>query len=221
MPSVREFHTLTLISETKAVLFGGSEGQHGTLGDCWLLDLVKAKRPQEDPSSIWTKCLHHGRPYRKRTRSGTALQKLTMRQKHSATLEPYSQRLWIMGGNIYYGEDDDMEYSSDMLMMSFHSATPLRLLAMERVLRCLQDADCVWKTLGFPEYLWDDLESLKKSMVGERHTSIMKPLRQLAIERVIRCLLDAPNVWRTLEIPNELWSELDSRKVSMWAERHT
>ena len=113
IPSWRVCHTFTLISDTKAVLFGGTQNHYNTLGDCWILDLQKAKRPQEEPASFWTKCLHHGSPYQKEKRDGTTLNKLTMRQRHTAVLEPYSKRLWVIGGNIYFregeGNDDDIE----------------------------------------------------------------------------------------------------------------
>ena len=88
IPSAREFHTLTAVSVTHAVLFGGSKG-HLYRGDCWILDLVKASTScEENPASIWTSCLHHGRPYHKRRKL-----KLPERAKHITVLELYSKRI--------------------------------------------------------------------------------------------------------------------------------
>ena len=61
IPRGRHFHTLTRVSDTTAALFGGSTNDNDTiatmevdgryslrfLGDCWLLDLEKAKKLKE------------------------------------------------------------------------------------------------------------------------------------------------------------------------------
>ena len=183
-PPAREFHTLTVVSDTHAVLFGGRK-EHLYRGDCWILDMVNAKEPcQENPSSIWTKCLHHGRPYCKK-RDGETLQKLPHRGKHSAVMEPYSKRIWIIGGVVHFGLIDEvgqynaeMEYTSDMLVMSFDSSTPLRQLALEKVIHCLRDVpniDGLWMTLEIPEALWNELNAQRLSMDRERHTGVTKP----------------------------------------------
>ena len=47
----------------------------------------------------------------------------------AAVLEPYSKRLWIIGGSYNFEDEEvqvpDMEYLTQMLVMSFNSATPL------------------------------------------------------------------------------------------------
>ena len=180
IPPAREFHTLTILSDTHAILFGGSKG-HLYRGDCWILDLVKASKAscEDNPSSIWTDCLHHGRPYRKQKK-----QKLPERAKHSALLEPYSKRIWIIGGVVHFGliEEDghynvETKYTSDMLVMSFDSFTPLRQLAMEKVIRCLKDVpntNGLWRTLEIPEHMWNELYARRVSMDRERHTGITR-----------------------------------------------
>ena len=182
-PPAREFHTLTAVSDTHAVLFGGRKG-HLYRGDCWILDMLNAKEScQENPASMWTKCLHHGKPYRKKKSYGGILQKLPERGKHSAVLEPYSKRIWIIGGVVHFGlynwghYNPKMEYTSDMLAMSFDSLTPLRQLAMEKVIQCLRDVlnvNGLWRTLEIPESLWNELNVRRVTMKRERHTGITR-----------------------------------------------
>ena len=171
---------LNCTPDTHAVLFGGSKG-HLYRGDCWIFYLVIASTScEENPASIWTNCLHHGRPYRKKEEAF----KLPERAKHSAVLEPYSKRIWIIGGVVHFGGlynwghyNAEMEYTSDMLVMSFDSSTPLRLLAMEKVIQCLRDVpnvDGLWKTLEIPEALWNELIARRVSMDRERHTGIAR-----------------------------------------------
>ena len=188
VPSVRKDHSLTIISADIAVLFGGtctgkedSTGEFDFLGDCWILDLVKAKSLIEESSSIWTRCRHHETPD---PYDGG-------RYKHAAVLEPYSQRLWIIGGSYHYedvnayGEEHGtMEYTSEMLVMSFNSATPLKLLAKDTVVCCSHRSlgalnspqdDGLWRSLAIPEHLWSELEARKASLVEERHTGVAIP----------------------------------------------
>ena len=71
----------------------------------------------------------------------------------------------------------EMKYTSDMLVMSFDSLTPLRQLAMEKVIHCLRDVpsmDGLWKTLEVPEALWNELYAQRVSMDRERHTGITR-----------------------------------------------
>ena len=101
IPALRECHPLTLISANIAVLFGGQgEDEFYIFGDCWILDLAKAKSLQEDSSSIRTRCRHHEGPDPWGIR----------RQKHATVLEPYSKRLWIIGGS-YNFEDEEVQGS--------------------------------------------------------------------------------------------------------------
>ena len=51
VPRARNRHTLTVVSESTAVLFGGVDAR-GYTEDCWLLDLEKA-RSCHDPTSMW------------------------------------------------------------------------------------------------------------------------------------------------------------------------
>ena len=99
-------------------------------------------------------------------------------------MEPYSKRIWIIGGVVHFGLIDEvgqynaeMEYTSDMLVMSFDSSTPLRQLALEKVIHCLRDVpdmDGFWRTLEIPEALWNELIARRVSMDRERHTGITR-----------------------------------------------
>ena len=99
-------------------------------------------------------------------------------------LEPYSRRIWIIGGVVHFGLIEEgghynveMQYTSDMLGMSFDSFTPLRQLAMEKVIHCLRDVpsvDGLWRTLEMPEALWNELNARRVSMDRERHTGITR-----------------------------------------------
>ena len=107
-------------------------------------------------------------------------------------LEPYSQRLWIIGGSYIWKDEESpyayeqsgaMEYTSDMLVLCFNSATPLKLLAKESVIRFTHKSvmslnapkdNGLWKNLEIPEHLWSELETRKASFVEERLTGIKK-----------------------------------------------
>ena len=102
-------------------------------------------------------------------------------------LEPYSKRLWIIGGSYNFEDEEvqvpDMEYLTQMLVMSFNSATPLKLLAKESVIRCTHKSlrslnalqgEGLWRTLEIPEHLWSELEARKASIVEEKHTGTTK-----------------------------------------------
>ena len=56
-PCARALHTLTLASESTAVLFGGDRHLE-RLGDCWTLDLDKARRGG-DAASMWVQRRQH------------------------------------------------------------------------------------------------------------------------------------------------------------------
>ena len=57
LPRERIFHSLTMIGNDKAVLYGGMESLHGhpSPRDCWILDVAKAlKGGFPDPTTLWT-----------------------------------------------------------------------------------------------------------------------------------------------------------------------
>ena len=106
-------HSLTWISPSKAILFGGwvpSELSMQSFGDCWLLDLDKAKKAQ-DLSSIWIQ-MHNIN--------------LQDRSFHTAVMEPLSQRLWLMGGIDTTG----INCSKNVEKITI-KVVPLKVLAME------------------------------------------------------------------------------------------
>ena len=59
---------------------------------------------------------------------------------HTSVLEPVSLRLWVIGGiinDLINNEDAEVEHPWQILAMSFSSATPLRLIAMESVIHSI------------------------------------------------------------------------------------
>ena len=124
-PKGRGQYTLTLISQSTAVLYGSyfvDDGHH-VHDDSWLLNLDGAKQFM-DPSLIWSKIPNHH-----------------LRFCHEAVLEPVSQSLWVIGGfdgnsfdgNVFF-------YTLDLLKMSFNPA-PLKDLAIDHVARRIDTED--------------------------------------------------------------------------------
>ena len=50
LPCGRSWHSLTRISQTGAVLFGGYDSDGTPLGDCWLLDTAGCKTAIQEPN---------------------------------------------------------------------------------------------------------------------------------------------------------------------------
>ena len=138
IPSARYGHTITPISQSTAVLLGGSVGRWPSLGeyaeDCWLLDLGKAKQEKE-VTSIWTQ-IKLGNFY------GRAF--------HKAVLEPVSQRLWLMGG----------VYTPNLLKLSLN-VVPLQILAKECAANNISEDDPRLGADRFPKKLKEDIEAYR------------------------------------------------------------
>ena len=140
---------MTLISSEAAILFGGTGtgNWYGVTGNCWILNTAKLLSCEFDtPSSLWKHCSHHDNE----------------RWTHAAVLEPISKRLWILGGIGGTG----------ILSMSFNSAAPLRLLAMESVIRHFDRGHEAWKAT---EILGDrtELENRRAHMKEEVRSGIV------------------------------------------------
>ena len=114
---------------------------------------------------------------------------------HAGVLEPYSKRLWIIGGSFFNLDDPDEQlplwidsgkrYTRDILVMSFNSKAPLKLLSKESVVRFthkhIRSLNApknmgLWGSLEIPEHLWSELETCKKIYAKDRHTGISKQL---------------------------------------------
>ena len=142
-PNGQGKHTLTLISQSTAVLYGSyfaGDGHHGH-DDSWLLNLNGAKQ-FKDPSLIWSKIPNHH-----------------LRFCHEAVLEPVSQSLWVMGGfdgNMYV-------YTSDLLKMSFNLA-PLKDLAIDHVARRIDTEDQRLLANQLPRDICNEIENYRSKI---------------------------------------------------------
>jgi len=169
LPCGRSWHSLTRISPTAAVLFGGYNSEWKPLGDCWLLDTAACKtairEPNSDPSTLWTSCRHH-----EQNESSRGYARLW----HSAVLEPVSLRVWVIGGiinDLMEQHDHEVEHPWQILSMSFTSATPLRLLAMEAAIASVRPDDP--DLLGLPRNLRNELEARRSNISEERRSGMV------------------------------------------------
>lgn len=165
LPSGRSWHSLTRISQTAAVLFGGYDSDWTPLGDCWLLDTAGCKaairKPNSDPTSLWTRCRHHEQ---------NPSSKGSSRLWHSAVLEPGSLRVWVIGGIINDFMENKGEHSWQILSMSFSSATPLRHIAMEEAINSVRADDP--DLIALPRTLRSELETRRSHILEERRSGM-------------------------------------------------
>ena len=142
LPCPRTANSLTLISQSAAVLYGGV-AQNLRFADCWLLNLDKAIQLQ-DPSSIWRKVNHPD---------------LSPRSSHSAVMDIGKHRLWLLGG---YGSDLDL---MDVLLKAPQkitlSAVPLKVLAAEYVAKSICKNDPRFNSDQFSKTLGADIEACR------------------------------------------------------------
>ena len=132
---------LNRLPETTALLFGRSSGSD-TRAICWLLNLTNAEKHGES-STIWTEISHHFE-----------------RHRHAAVLEPFSQRLWVIGGF-----DHQDEPTSDVLKISL-KLVPLKDLAMDYAARNLSTNDVRLQPDRFPMDLKKDIDN-HRSNIGK------------------------------------------------------
>ena len=138
VPNAREWHSLTWISPSKAILFGGFHRQrhrNPDYRDCWILDLNKAKE-NLDISSIWKQI---------------PVNDYEKRRYHKALVEPVSQRLWLIDGN----------YSSKKVETISMNVVPLKVQAMECVVGKIRMDDPALKTA--PKMLKKDIDTYRSS----------------------------------------------------------
>ena len=140
-----------------------SEAEFGN-GDCWILNIRLLLRYEfcfNHPSCLWKRCWHQeNRPSSlDATRIG-----------HRAVVEPVSKRLWILGGvkNWY----NTPPHSDEILSMSFNSAAPLRLLAMESAIGHFDPTHPIWEINRIPKDLRTELEDRRSHMEEERRTGM-------------------------------------------------
>ena len=81
-PVGRTWHTLTKVSATRAIMYGGYDTQQRPLNDCWELDITPL-RHRERPRRRWQRRLAFDR---------------CPRLWHSATFESVTGQLWLIGG---------------------------------------------------------------------------------------------------------------------------
>ena len=116
MPHQRAYHSLTRISDGKAILYGGCDADWNRIEDCWILHYERAIKGQfTEPSALWSKVV----PARA----------LNLRYYHDAIIEPNSGRLYIVGGRSTVMST---ESTSKTLVLSFTPAS-LEFLAMESI----------------------------------------------------------------------------------------
>ena len=154
---MQQFHTLTSISNSFAVLYGVAWRipfplpfemlvPWRCIDDCWILDLQKAKRGLSR-SAIWTRMRSH-----------------MLRADHAATLEPVSQTLWVIAGDE---NPRNTELTSNIIKMS-HNLLPLKMLAIDCIKRCLETEDYRLQSDQLPVELMKEIKSYAKR-VGEEH----------------------------------------------------
>ena len=175
IPRKRAEHSLTLVSPKSVVLFGGSKWRVGEnslipseddygYGDCWILNTRRLLGYDFDfnhPSCLWKRCWYQeNRPSSlDATRFG-----------HRAVIEPVSKRLWILGGvrNLYLKQP----HPDEIISMSFNSAAPLKLLAMESAMRHFDPSHPIWEINRIPKDLRTELEDRRSHMEEERRTGM-------------------------------------------------
>ena len=178
IPRKRAEHSLTLVSPKTAVLFGGSKRSADPMipseadfgyGDCWILNTERLLNYDFDlyedityhPSCLWKRCWYQeNRP--------SSLD--ATRHCHKAVVEPVSKRLWILGGSLCW--DLRAPYPTEIISMSFNSAAPLRLLAMESALSHFDPSHPVWEAHKIPQHLRTELEDRRSHMEEERRTGM-------------------------------------------------
>ena len=132
-PTNRAFHSLTAISPTKALLYGGSgegpgSGRKG--GSCWLLNTEKYLSPGIE-GELWTRCWHHER-----------LGLHNGRLEHQAVREPGSSRVWIIGGRGWQSDHplgpDRFTCQPSVILELTCTPPPLKVLASECVVKNME-----------------------------------------------------------------------------------
>ena len=135
VPCARIGHSMTQMNKKVAVVYGGWSNIGEKLGDCWVLDLNKAKQLQ-DPSSIWSL----------QSKTGDT------RAFHASVLEPTSLRLWLIGGD---------EIRHNPISKITINVAPLKILAMESVISGLKENDPRLGAEKCPKTLRDEIEKYR------------------------------------------------------------
>ena len=161
---------MTLMSEGKAILFGGiKDAEFQPIRNCWLLDIAKVIKGEfTKPSSLWEHCEQHEGYLRALSMPGSLREAPELkvmdnissagargfiRMGHSAVVEPVSKRLWILGGVV------DGRITDEMLSMSFNSGASLKLLAMESALRHFRLGHPFLEATELPRHLKMEFEN--------------------------------------------------------------
>ena len=133
VPKGRFAHTMTCINQSAAVVHGGVDSHWKMLGECWVLDLNKAKQLHE-PSSIWT----------------LQSKSWSKRACHAAVLEPISRRLWLTNG---------IHLHSSAIQKMTVNVVPLKILAMEIVVGVCGEDDPRLGQDKCPKRLKEEIEA--------------------------------------------------------------
>ena len=143
-------HTLTMISQKAAVLFGGRDSDEERLGDCWLLNIDECIT-NLNAEKIWIQCKHHEENI------------WFGRCGHAAVKEPSSHRVWIVGG---FGYVPTSEMSSlHIKELTFSSDQTLKVLALESVTKNLDKLSPQIKELPETLRLSVEAKSQKKYII--------------------------------------------------------
>ena len=145
-PRARCGHTLTRISESAAILFGGWGPDIGPFGDSWILNLNNA-RDLENESPIWTKFTTHN---------------YSPMMNHRAVLDPAGQRLWLIGGIHRYGEN----VSAKLQKVSLN-VLPLKVHAAEVAAKHFKKGDSSLEAHELPNELKREVEANRYIMADE------------------------------------------------------
>ena len=141
IPCARSGHSLTLICQSAAVLYGGKNQSGETLGDCWILDLDKARPELQDTSTVWTRL---NQP------------QLQPRAAHSAVIDAVSQRLWLIGGVNLQNE----VMAAEKITVS---PVPLKILAAECAVKRICKDDPRIRPDQFPKSLSALMEACRSN----------------------------------------------------------
>ena len=147
LPPPRAGHSLTKISPTAAVLFGGFYPPKPPSKDCWMLNIGKVLAGGfQKPSDVWERCQQHEEKLPSRIAS---------RMLHSAVIEPVTKRLWILGGLI----QPIPSTTTRVLSLAFNSSTSLKFLAMERAASYFGPGHLRLGPTDLPSHLKTELEN--------------------------------------------------------------
>ncbi len=119
-PPGRTWHSLTKLSDDKALMYGGYNTALKAMKDCWMLDMTE---PELLGKSRWKQCSH------------LELKRKGKRLWHQAVLESSTGQVWVMGGLAGDLLSQDYFPSGKRPKMIRLSPSPLPLLHLAMMAR--------------------------------------------------------------------------------------